>query len=92
MEPSSPKADEEPAIPSSRSQRSIISGMSERSDRKDAHGNAIEKGSKGHKASFRDEVAAAPISEVKEVVAYKSNYINSNFDDGEKQTCGCSLM
>mmetsp|Transcript_36813 Transcript_36813/g.66735 ORF Transcript_36813/g.66735 Transcript_36813/m.66735 type:complete len:90 (+) Transcript_36813:144-413(+) len=84
--PSSPAG-----IPSTQSQRSILSGMSERGERADAHGNKIEKGSKQHKATFKDEVEESPLHEVREVQSYKGAY-TQNMGEGEKQGCGCSLM
>mmetsp|Transcript_125251 Transcript_125251/g.297256 ORF Transcript_125251/g.297256 Transcript_125251/m.297256 type:complete len:93 (-) Transcript_125251:108-386(-) len=79
-------------IPTSKSQRSILAGTSERDDRTDVHGNKIAKGSKSYRCSFRDEVEQEPIHDIKEVQSYKQPGIGAQIGDGDKQGCGCSLM
>eukprot|EP00435_Cladocopium_sp_Y103_P003753 s2803_g1.t1 len=61
-------------IPTSKSQRSILAGTSERGgdERKDVHGNTIKKGDKkNYRCSFRDEVEEEPVHDIKEVQSYK---------------------
>eukprot|EP00933_Yihiella_yeosuensis_P063306 TRINITY_DN66416_c0_g1_i1.p1 TRINITY_DN66416_c0_g1~~TRINITY_DN66416_c0_g1_i1.p1 ORF type:complete len:126 (-),score=34.53 TRINITY_DN66416_c0_g1_i1:202-579(-) len=89
-DPKTGEDDEAPPSPpvSSKSQRSILSNANSGSGRTDAHGNPIEKGSKQHRLTFRDEVEKEPLQEVQEVTVYKQQYMN----DAEKQGCTCTMM
>mmetsp|Transcript_87514 Transcript_87514/g.271971 ORF Transcript_87514/g.271971 Transcript_87514/m.271971 type:complete len:94 (+) Transcript_87514:180-461(+) len=81
-----------PNIRSGKSSTSIISGHSAR-ERVDSHGNPIQKGSKNHRCSFRDEQdASQAIHDVKEVTAYKTPYFGGEYRDDDKQGCACTLM
>ncbi|CAE7256150.1 unnamed protein product [Symbiodinium necroappetens] len=78
-------------IPTSKSQRSIIAGASERDDRTDVHGNKITKGSKTYRCSFRDEVEQEPIHDIKEVQSFKQPGLGQQLQDSDNKNC-CSLM
>lgn len=75
-------------IPTSKSQRSILAGTSERGDeRKDVHGNTIKKGDKkNYRCSFRDEVEEEPVHDIKEVQSFKQPGIGA-LDSGGKGCC-----
>mmetsp|Transcript_25419 Transcript_25419/g.45112 ORF Transcript_25419/g.45112 Transcript_25419/m.45112 type:complete len:100 (-) Transcript_25419:70-369(-) len=94
---SSPKVGQEgkttvPVPASEKSQRSIMSGASG-VDRYDFKGNPIKKGTK-YRLSFKDDVHGEPITEVKEVQAYKSNYMGNDpyGSASAKQGCACIVM
>mmetsp|Transcript_31543 Transcript_31543/g.85577 ORF Transcript_31543/g.85577 Transcript_31543/m.85577 type:complete len:96 (-) Transcript_31543:388-675(-) len=81
-----------PGLRQGKSSHSIISGHSER-ERIDAHGNLIQRGSKMHRCSFRDEKDAGQgVQDVKEVTAYKTPHFGADYGDGEKAGCSCALM
>ncbi|OLQ08297.1 hypothetical protein AK812_SmicGene8201 [Symbiodinium microadriaticum] len=72
-------------IPTSKSQRSIIAGASERDDRTDVHGNKITKGSKTYRCSFRDEVEQEPIHDIKEVQSFKQPGLGQQLQDSDNK-------
>eukprot|EP00439_Symbiodinium_sp_Y106_P047309 s3278_g6.t1 len=73
-------------IPTSKSQRSIIAGASERDDRTDVHGNKITKGSKTYRCSFRDEVEQEPIHDIKEVQSFKQPGLGQQLQDSDNKS------
>mmetsp|Transcript_26167 Transcript_26167/g.52939 ORF Transcript_26167/g.52939 Transcript_26167/m.52939 type:complete len:95 (-) Transcript_26167:72-356(-) len=75
---------------SMRTTQSIIAGKSGRKSRTDARGNVIEKGNKGHRCTFVDEVDnAKPVEEKIEVTAYKGPQLTA-YDD--QPGCSCTAM
>mmetsp|Transcript_123945 Transcript_123945/g.246764 ORF Transcript_123945/g.246764 Transcript_123945/m.246764 type:complete len:101 (+) Transcript_123945:108-410(+) len=86
-----------PEIRSGPSHTSILSGSDKLAARQrcDSHGNTIQKGSKSHRCSWRDEMdEKKAVSDIKEVQAFKThNLPNVGFDrDDDKQGCHCILM
>mmetsp|Transcript_47214 Transcript_47214/g.107107 ORF Transcript_47214/g.107107 Transcript_47214/m.107107 type:complete len:97 (-) Transcript_47214:198-488(-) len=81
-----------PGLRSAKSTHSIISGKTDR-ERVDTYGNLIQKGSKHHRCSFRDEQdASQAVHDVKEVTAYKTPYFGADYREDDKQGCACTLM
>lgn len=75
-------------VPTSKSQRSILAGTSERDERKDVHGNTIKKGDKkNYRCSFRDEVEEEPVHDIKEVQSYKQPGAVGGMGDSGKGCC-----
>mmetsp|Transcript_41765 Transcript_41765/g.108163 ORF Transcript_41765/g.108163 Transcript_41765/m.108163 type:complete len:89 (-) Transcript_41765:105-371(-) len=84
------KSPRPPLLPAEESTCSIVSGKSGRQKRVDANGNVIEKGKKGHHASFVDEQhPGSPVEEVKLVTSYKVGW--GGYRDSQPG-CVCTLM